>query len=163
MWAILFATEMMSQNTVRSMLLCIPIRWYVKFEVHSGRIYDVVSRFLACLNRPCIRLQAESIRDLGRIFALPSLIMYFLIVLTVRYWLQENTIPVEFSHLCAGIVLECDGKIDPTKSPYIPKNSCPGNPPVPVAWYLSTIQIFQPSLIRTPSANGSNMVQCRGF
>ena len=82
--------------------------------------------------------------------------MYFLIVLTVRCWLQENTIPVEFSHLCAGIVLECDGKIDPTKSPYIPKSSCPGNPPVPVAWYLSTIQIFLPSLVRTPSAYGSN-------
>ena len=62
-----------------------------------------MSRFLACLNRPCIRLQAESIRDLGRIFALPSLIMYILIVLTVRCWLQENTIPVEFSHLCESI------------------------------------------------------------
>ena len=37
------------QKWCHKILLEVPIQWYVKFEVHSGRIYDVVSRFLACL------------------------------------------------------------------------------------------------------------------
>ena len=46
---ILFATETeVTKYAARSMLL--PMPWYVEFELHSRRIYDVVSSFLASLN-----------------------------------------------------------------------------------------------------------------